>query len=57
MGKALLQANAWRISRAADSIGRPLEQILARKIAAISSLRSGVGLHALVGRHHAEWTR
>jgi hypothetical protein len=50
-------ANAWRISRAARSIGTAFLLIPTFKIGTISSTRSGVRLHALVGRHHAGGTR
>jgi hypothetical protein len=44
--------NAWRISRAASIDRDRLHAMIAQKIGTISSLRSGVRLHALVGRHH-----
>jgi hypothetical protein len=49
--------NALRISRAAPIDQDRLLAMIAQNIAPISVAASGVGLHALVGRHHAEWTR
>jgi hypothetical protein len=45
--------NAWRISRAAPVDRNCGFADTAAKIAPILGPRSGVGLHALVGRHHA----
>jgi hypothetical protein len=45
--------NAVRISRAATIDRDRLHAMIAQNIGTIASLRSGVGLHALVGRHHA----